>query len=211
MTLMNKKIVISILAVIAIGISFSALLFTDNEQVPSNVLSISYVDTNKELQSDLALFDIHMSSPLKLNGLSIKKYCTFFSDEYIQKTIEYCTSTELLDSKRQFLGNIQMVGSNSVPKFVIGAIQSNPSVSQLNDIKIIINSMMESIVCDCWEQRKPGGFESVSLWIDAANSHHLQINAITSKSEIKGLSHKPILLEITTNDEGYLWKFIISN
>ncbi len=211
MTLMNKKILITIVVVIMVGISFSSLMLPDNDQVSSNVLSISYVDTNKELQSDLALFDIHMSSPLTLNGFSIEKYCTFFSDESIQKSIEYCTSTELLDSKRQFLGNIQMVGSNSVPKFVIGVIQSDPFVSQSDDIKIIINSMIESMVCDCWEQRKPGGFESVSMWVDAANSHHLQNNSITTKSEIKGLSDKPLLLEITTNDEGYLWKFIIFN
>ena len=69
--------------------------------------------------------------------------------------------------------------------------------------------MIESIVCECWEEKQPGGFESVSSWIDAAKNHHLEAKKITSKSEINGLEQKDILLEITTNTEGYLWKFII--
>ncbi|MFB5646944.1 MAG: hypothetical protein ACE5RO_02230, partial [Candidatus Nitrosomaritimum yanchengensis] len=56
---------------------------------------------------------------------------------------------------------------------------------------------------------KPGGFETVSEWIDAATSHHLEAKRITSKSEISGIAQKNLLLEITTNTEGYLWKFII--
>ena len=48
-------------------------------------------------------------------------------------------------------------------------------------------------------------------WIDAANNHHLEAKKITSRSEISGLAQKGILLEITTNTEGYLWKFIIPN
>ena len=214
MFLMNKVILIPSIAIIAIVILSSYVLIPDNdEQIssPSNPLSISYVDTNKELQYDLDLFDIQMSSPLKLNGFSIDKYCTFFSDELIQNSIEYCTSTELLDSKDQYLGNVQMVGSNAFPGYVIGVMQSDSSVSQLDDIKIIVNSMIKYVICDCWDEKKPGNFESVSSWIDAANLHHLENTSVTSKSTINGLTEKPILLEITTNENGYLWKFLITN
>jgi len=214
MFLMNKVILIPSIAIIAIVILSSYVLIPDNdEQIssPSNPLSISYVDTNKELQYDLDLFDIRMSSPLKLNGFSIDTYCTFFSDELIQNSIEYCTSTELLDSKDQYLGNVQMVGSNAFPGYVIGVMQSDSSVSQLDDIKIIVNSMIKYVICDCWDEKKPGNFESVSSWIDAANLHHLENTSVTSKSTINGLTEKPILLEITTNENGYLWKFLITN
>ena len=214
MFLMNKIILIPSIAIIAIVILFSYVLIPDTDDrisSSSNALSLSYVDTNKELQHDLKLFDIQMSSPLKLNGFSIDTYCTFFSDELIQNSIEYCTSTELLDSKGRYLGNIQMVGNNAFPEYVIGVIQSDSSVSQLEDIKTIVNSMIESVICDCWDEKKPGNFESVSSWIDAANLHHLENSSVTSKSTINGLNEKPILLEITTNENGYLWKFLITN
>jgi len=214
MFLMNKVILIPPITIIAIVILFFYVLMPYNDDrisSSSNTLSLSYVDTNKELQHDLGLFNIQMSSPLKLNGFSIDTYCTFFSDELIQNSIEYCTSTELLDSKDQYLGNIQMVGSNAFPEYVIGVIQSDSSVSQLEDIKIIVNSMIESVICDCWNEKKPGNFESVSSWIDAANLHHLENTSVTSKSTINGLNEKPILLEITTNENGYLWKFLITN
>ena len=217
MFLMNKVVLIpsiAIIAIIAIVILLSYVLIPDGDKrisSTSNTLSLSYIDTNKELQYDLDLFNIQMSSPLKLNGFSIDKYCTFFSDEFIQNSIEYCTSTELLNSEGQYLGNIQMVGSNAFPEYVIGVIQSDSSASQLEDIKIIINSMIESVICDCWDEKKPGNFESVSSWIDAANLHHLENTSVTSKSTINGLNEKPILLEITTNENGYLWKFLITN
>ena len=211
---MNKVLLISSVAAVAIIISFSYALMSDNvDGIPSdlNSLSLSYVDTNKELQNDLQFLDIKMSSPLKLNGFSIDTYCTFFSDVLIQDSIEYCTSTELLDSKDQYLGNVQMVGSNAFPQYVIGVIQTDSSVSQLEDVKIVINSMIKLIVCDCWEEKEPGNFESVAMWIDAANSHHMENMSATSKSMINGLTEKPMLLEITANKNGYLWKFLITN
>jgi len=214
MFLMNKVVLIPSIAIIAIAILLSYVLMPDGDKhisSSSNTLSLSYIDTNKKLQYDLDLLNIQMSSPLKLNGFSIDKYCTFFSDELIQNSIEYCTSTELLSSEGQYLGNIQMVGRNAFPEYVIGVMQSDSSASQLEDIKIIVNSMIKSVICDCWDEKKPGNFESVSSWIDAANLHHLENTSVTSKSTINGLNEKPILLEITTNENGYLWKFLITN
>jgi len=208
---MNKKVLIPVISGISITIVIAVLMIPTTEEAESETLSISYTETNKELQSVLATNNISMSSALKLNGFSIQKYCTFFADEAIQNAIKYCTSTELLDSDGQYLGNIHMVGTSGSPKYVIGVIQADPNVSQLNEIKTIYQTMIESLVCDCWNEEKPGGFESVSDWIDAANAHHLEAKRITSKSEISGLAPKDILLEITTNTEGYLWKFIVAN
>jgi hypothetical protein len=208
---MNKKILIPVISGVAITIIVTALMIPTPEEVESETLSISYTETNKELQSILATNNISMSSALRLNGFSIEKYCTFFADEATQNAIKYCTSTELLDSDGQYLGNIHMVGTSGSPRFVIGVIQADPTTSQLDEIKIIYQTMIESIVCECWNDEKPGGFESVSDWIDAAHAHHLEATRITSKSEISGLAQKELLLEITTNTEGYLWKFIIPN
>ena len=208
---MNKKILIPVISGIAITIIIAVLMIPTTEEAESETLSISYTKTNKELQSILATNNISMSSALKLNGFSIQKYCTFFADEATQNAIKYCTSTELLDSDGGYLGNIHMVGTSGSPRFVIGVIQADPTTSQLDEIKIIYQTMIESIVCECWNDEKPGGFESVSDWIDAAHAHHLEAKRITSKSEISGLAQKELLLEITTNTEGYLWKFIIPN
>ncbi len=208
---MKKKILVPVISAIAIVIIVGIFLIPSPEESEPETLSLSYTETNKEIQSLLAMHDISMSSALRLNGFSIEKYCTFFADESIQNAIEYCTSTELLDSDGKYLGNIHMVGVSSSPKYVIGVIQADPVVSQLDDIKIVYQTMIESLVCKCWEEEKPGGLESVSAWIDAANTHHLEAKRITSKSEISGLAQKDLLLEITTNTEGYLWKFIIPN
>jgi hypothetical protein len=213
---MNNKILIPaisgvVLAIIVATLLISISLNSSPEKSESETVSISYIETNKDIQSQLATQNISMSSALKLNGFSIKQYCTFFADESIQNAIEYCTSTELLDANGRYLGNIHMVGVSNSPKYVIGAIQTDPILSQLDDIKIIYGTMVESLVCDCWESEQPGDFETISAWIDAAKDHHLEAKRITSKSEISGIAQKDIVLEITTNAEGYLWKFIIPN
>ena len=208
---MNKLFLIPVISGIIIVAIIVALVIPSEKETDSEILSISYVETNKEIQSLLDLQNISMSSALKLNGFSIEKYCTFFADKSIQNAIKYCTSTELLDSDGRYLGNIHMVGVSDSPKYVIGVIQTDPIVSQLDEVKIIYQIMIESLVCDCWEDEKPGGFESISDWIDAAHIHHLEAKRTTSKSEINGLAQKDVMLEITTNTEGYLWKFIIPN
>jgi len=205
---MKKKIIIISLIAILIAILVGFLIINFND-VSENELSISYVQTNKDLKNLLMKHNISMSSPLKLSGDAISQYCTFFSNDSLQNSIEYCTSTELLDSDGKYLGNIHMVGTAEKPRFVIGVIQVSPLLNNLDETKIIFQTLVDSLVCTCWEEEKPGGFESVSAWIDAANSHHLEAKKITSKSEISGLAQKGLLLEITTNTEGYMWKFII--
>ena len=179
--------------------------------VPLAPINFSYVDSNSIMKSSLASKGLSMSSALKISGGSIAKYCTFFSDIEKQNSIEYCTSTELKDSDGKFLGNIHMVGSIDSPDTVLGIIQTDPHMSQIDSARIVYQIMVESIVCDCWQDQKPENLESVSAWIDIAKSHHLEAKSITSSSKISGLAQKQLLLEVTTNTEGYLWKFIISN
>lgn len=206
---MNKKILVSVIPLVVLVLIVGIFMIPVTEDKQSETLSVSYDDANQYFKSKLSIYDISMSSPLKLNGDSIEKYCTFFADLSIQNAIEYCTSTELLDSDGKYLGNIHIVGVPDSPKYAIGVIQADPQISQLDDIKTIYNIMIEYLVCDCWDAQKPGDFNSVSDWIDTANTHHLEAKGITSKSEISGFAQKDLLLEITTNTEGYLWKFII--
>ena len=126
---MNKKILITVISLIGIAIIVGVFLIPKAEEKESETLSVSYTQTNKDLKSELSMHEISMSSALMLNGFSIEKYCTFFSDESIQNAIEYCTSTELLDSDGKYLGNIHMVGVSDSPKYVIGIIQADPQMS----------------------------------------------------------------------------------
>ena len=205
---MNKRYLV--IAVAAVMVAASVALSVGEPAGPGAQL-YTYTGANKDLQLLLVESDIHMSSPLKINGLAIKKYCTFFSDDVIQRSIDYCTSTEILDSGGGFLGNIQMVGTSSTPKYVIAAVQTDRSASQMGDLKTIISTVTETLVCMCWAERAPGGFATVSDWIDSAYEHHRNGSSTTSKSEISGLAGKHLLLEITKNQEGHLWKFVITN
>lgn len=188
-----------------------------NQTLPANnttvlitPITLSY-DSNSVLKSSLASKGISMSSPLKISGGSIAKYCTFYSNAEKQRLIEYCTSTELKDSDGKFLGNIHMVGSTDSPNAVLGVIQTNPDMSNIDSLKTVYEAMVKSLVCDCWQDQKPGDLESISSWVDIAKSHHLEAKGITSSSKLAGFAQKQLVLEVTTNTEGYLWKFIISN
>lgn len=214
---MKNKILLPIVMglgiVFVLGIAFSQPTVEPilREPVEYAELNLSYVDSNSILKSSLLSNGILMSSPLKFTGDSIAQYCTFYQDEIKQNLITYCTSTELKDSEGKFLGNIHMVGTLDSPNAVLGVVQTDPNLSNLDSLKITYQIMIDSLVCDCWQDKKPGNFESVSQWIDAAKSHHLEAKRITSSSEISGLADKQLFLEITTNSEGYLWKLIISN
>ena len=190
------------------------IISANNTAVPTKLITsidFSYVDSNSLMKSLLTAKGISMSSALKISGASIAKYCTFYGDVEKQNSIEYCTSTELKDSDGKFLGNIHMIGSMDSPNAVLGIIQTDPYMSQIDSMKIIYQVMVESLVCDCWQDQKPGNLESVSAWVDAVKSHHLEATSTTSSSKINGFAQKQLLLEVTTNTEGYLWKFIISN
>jgi hypothetical protein len=210
---LNKKwtVLVAIVIAITIGSITGYIIFTEANNRTSGELSFSYVQTNKDLKEALSKHNISMSSPLRLKGEAIEQYCNFFSNDSLQSAIEYCTSTELVDSDGKYLGNIHMVGSIESPRFVMGVVQVPPTLDNLNSVKTVYQTMIETLVCQCWNEEKPGGFDSVSDWIDAANSHHLEAKRTTSKSEISGIAHKGLLLEITTNTEGYLWKFVVPN
>lgn len=215
---MKNKILLPIIigigfALILLGASFSQPTVEPILRDPLEYakLNLSYVESNSILKSSLASDGILMSSPLKFTGESISKYCTFYQDDQKQNSISYCTSTELKDSEGQFLGNIHMVGNMDSPNAVLGVIQTDPYLSNIDSLKITFQIMVKSLVCDCWEDQKPGDFGTVSEWIDAAKSHHLMAKQTTSSSEINGLGDKQLFLEITTNSEGYLWKLILSN
>ena len=207
---MIKKIIpITAAGIIAVVFITSLFFSTESNEFKIAKMDLSY-DSNSKIQSVLEINGIAMSDSLKIQGDSIAKYCDFFSDDDLQKSISYCTSTELIDSKGKFIGNVHMVGDEESPFVVLGIMQTDPFMSEIDSVKLITNTLVEVLVCSCWDDFKPGGFESAYDWVEASKSHHLEAKKITSKSEINGLAEKQLLIEISANQEGYLWKFIVT-
>lgn len=210
---MNKKILIPVGAGIVVFLITIILSFdTDETKVdldPSLSLDFNYDEANSNLRKTLEESKISMSSTIKLNKIQdIKKFCTFFEDESIQNLVEFCTSTELLDSEGNFLGNIHMIGSPELPNLVLVLIQTDPFMNNLPEIKLIFREVIENLVCNCWEDAKPSNINTIEEWIDRQRDFHFSALRSTSKSNLS-LEGKQLQIELTTNTEGYLWKLFV--
>lgn len=210
---MNKKIIAGASAgaiILIIALVFGLNLIDSKPLRENTGLGFTYDYANSQLKTVLASQDVLMSSPLKISGDSIEKYCKFFDDASKQSLIQYCTSTELKDSDGKFLGNIHIVGSKESPELVIGIIQTDPFMSQYGNIKKVFSSIIQELVCDCWSEYKPDNFASTSLWFDAMNDFHKSSGKITTKSKLLFIEGKYLQLEVTTNKDGYLWKLFVT-
>jgi len=200
-------------AVLALAVSLSFSLFNNDAELITESLpelKFTYIESNAKLKESLASHGISMSSPVKLSTIKdIEKFCSFFADKNKQDQVDYCTSTELRDSDGEFLGNIHMVGSRNMPKIVLVLIQTDPFMQDLDEIKSVYDVVIETLVCNCWEDVKPSEIETVSDWVDRQKDFHTSDVKPTSKSNlsIMGMS---LQMELTTNTEGYLWKLLIS-
>ncbi|MFQ5497033.1 MAG: hypothetical protein ACE5DU_04010 [Nitrosopumilus sp.] len=210
---MNKIILIPILIVIIIAISVSLYSFSQTTQPEvqstSYEIDFTFYDVEK-IKSTLSLHGIIMSSPTAITDHTIKQYCTFFDDEHIRRTVDYCTTTALVNSDGNAIGNVNLGGTTDGPTMALAILDSSPFLnSNENDVKTVFQTMIETLVCDCWERQKPGGFETVTAWIDAAQEKYVESSKTTLKSEISGLDNKKLILEITSTSESYLWTLII--
>ncbi|RDJ37989.1 MAG: hypothetical protein DWQ13_04995 [Crenarchaeota archaeon] len=190
--------------VIIIAYSFPS----EDETIMVDPLTIQYSAINFELQKSLTENQLHMSKPIKISTPeSIVKYCNFFADSNID-AIEHCTSTEIKDSDGSFLGNIHMIGTNQQVSSIIIIAQADPSMNNLDSIITLFDNSIKVTVCDCWEEISPGDFASVSDWVSATANMKSESKVI--KSNINSLENKDLYLELSENEDGYLWTLIIS-
>lgn len=213
---MKKKILIYIgIAIVAVSVMASVSLIINNDDKQPDVISLpelefTYDESNLKLKQNLESQEISMSSPLKLATISnINKFCTFFENKALQDLVEYCTSTELLDSEGNYLGNIHMVGNRQAPKIILAIIQSDPFMDNLDDVKTVYSTVVNDLVCDCWNDVKPSNIESIAEWVAKQRDFHTSDTKPTSKSNLN-LSGLQLQMELTTNAQGYLWKLLIS-
>ena len=207
---MNKKIILPALIIIVSAIVF--FLIPENSSMPSSENLYQYGFTFydvEHIKESLSEQNIFMSTPSPITDHTIENYCAIRAD--ILSTITYCTTTAIQGQNGKSLGNISMGGSPDNPIMAIAAIDSSPSFdSKSNEVEIVFETMVETLVCECWNEKQPGGFESVNDWLDAAKIKYAESSQdIPLKSTITGLGDETLILEVTLKNDSYLWTLII--
>jgi hypothetical protein len=207
---MNKKIFISIIVIIISAIAI--FLIPENSSMPSSEnlyqYGFTFYDVEK-IKASLSEQNIFMSTPTPITDHTIENYCAIRDD--ILSTIIYCTTTAIQGPNGKSLGNINMGGSPDNPIMALALVESSPFLdSKSNEIEIVFEIMIETLVCDCWNEKQPGGFESVNAWLDAAKIKYAESSqTIPLKSTITGLGNETLILEITSKNDSYLWTLIV--
>ena len=207
---MNKIISISILIGIAIVFSF-ILLYSDSTKDSSSISKIDFIYSDlDEIQKTLVTNNISMTTPIPITDHTVDQYCTFFDGDDVQNFVQYCLTTALVDSNGETLGNLNMGGNPVTPMMALAIIETSPFIdSKKDDVAIIFENMIDTLVCDCWGEQQPGDFESVSEWLDAAQNEYEKSDQTTLKSKINGLAQKQLVLEITATEKSYFWTLIV--
>ena len=207
---MNNKILLPIIIIIISAIA--VFLIPEDTSMPSSEnlyqYGFTFYDVEK-IKESLSEQNIFMSTPSPITDHTIENYCAIRAD--ILSTITYCTTTAIQDPNGKSLGNISMGGTPDNPIMAIAAIDSSTSFdSKSHEVEIVFETMVETLVCECWNEKQPGGFESVNDWLDAAKIKYAESSqSIPLKSTITGLGDETLILEITLKNDSHLWTLII--
>lgn len=199
-------------AIAAILVLFTQFNNLTHEQQTNPVLYLdfSYEEANSNLKATLESQHINMTHPLKFASQSdINQYCHFLTDPKKQALVQYCTSAELRDLVG-FLGDINMVGSPETPGLVIAALQSNPMLGNYDEVKTVFGDVINETICQCWDKEKPGGYATLSDMLDALRDFHINGKKPDSTTHSIPLANKHFEIELTTNQDGYLWKLLVA-
>ena len=173
---------------------------TGDEQ---NIEAFDY-DANTDIRQSLRMHDVDVSVPLVLRDDMAAQYCTFFANSPPEP---HCTSTELTyDGK--FLGNIHMVGDAERPVAALAVIQSDSRITEKPQISAVWRTMIEHLVCDCWAEVRPGGFDTIQDWVDTAVMIHQDTNSTVSRIDTLPIN---IMMEITPNESGRMWTLLVGS
>ena len=187
-------------------------LIPENSSMPSSdnlyQSGFTFYDVEK-IKESLSEKNIFMSIPTPITDHTIENYCAIRDD--ILSTINYCTTTAIQGPDGKSLGNISMGGTPDNPIMALALVESSPFLdSKFNEVETVFKIMIETLVCDCWDEKQPGDFESVNAWISTAKIKYDESSqTIPLKSTVSGLSDETLILEITFKDESYLWTLII--
>lgn len=206
---MNKSLLIIMGVVTIILVSVIILYSTsETETKPVYDMGFTYYDIGK-IQQTLSTQNIFVSAPTAITDHTISQYCTFF-DKGLPRTVEYCTTTAITDIYGNSLGNINIGGDTDSPILAIANLETLTLESNQDDVLAIFETMIEILVCDCWEEEKADDdVESISAWVDLVHKFYYDSSERGIKSKIDDLGTSEITLEITPKDNSVLQTLII--
>ena len=213
--IMMKKTLLGIIVVVGIAVAISLFSvypvpsqLSVNESDDVKPIDFIYFDID-EIYEILLAEDILISTPIPITDHTIDEYCSFFDRQSIKRSVPYCLTTALVNPDGTALGNLNMGGNPITPVVALSILEVPSLDSYSEEVAFVLQTMVDTLVCDCWASQKPGGFESVSEWIDAAKQEHLKSPQSTLKSKIDDLAQKQLVLEITALENSYLFTFVI--
>lgn len=207
---MNKLIIIPIVLVIASVVSYVLITPQDTPEtltIPIYDSGFTYYDI-EYIQTSLKEHDIFVSTPTPITDHTITQYCTFFENDKSQ-SVEYCTTTVVLDSNGNTIGNINIGGSTTSPILAIANLETATLESDKETTFEIFETVITTLVCDCWDKESIG-FENISQWLEAVHTFYYDSGQRNIKSKIDNLSDTEILFEITSKDDSVLQTLIIT-
>ena len=209
---MKKLFVIPIILAIAAAILLS-LVFVSEEPVepesqPIYDAGFTYYDI-ETIQNTLAEKDITVSRPTAVTDHTVGQYCTYF-EKGLPRTVEYCTTTSVIGSQGNSFGNINMGGDTTSPIIAIANLETSTLESDKEEVVSVIEVMIETLVCDCWEEVKADGdVASISAWVDVVHNFYYDSGERGIKSQVDDLTDAEIFLEITPKENSILQTLII--
>jgi hypothetical protein len=210
---MNQKlflipIILGIAAVISVSLTFVSEESSESQSPSIYDGGFTYYDI-ETIQTTLAEQNITVSTPVAVTDHTVSQYCTFFENQ-LRKTVDYCTTTNVLDSEGKTLGNINMGGDTNSPILAIANLETTNLESNRDDVLSVIEVMIETLVCDCWEEEKSDDdLESISAWVDAVYNFYNDSGQRNVKSQVDDLGTSVITLEVTSKENSILRTLII--
>ena len=209
---MNKLILIPILLGITLVISVSLISISEEPAEPQSIpiydTGFTYYDI-QIIQSTLAKQNIFVSTPVPITDHTIGQYCTFFENG-LPRTVEYCTTTVVLGIEGNTLGNINIGGDVNSPIMAIANIETASLESNSEEVLAVFETMIETLVCDCWEEEKSDDdIESIPAWIALVHKFYHDSEGRGIKSQVDDLGNSVIILEITPKENSILQTLII--
>ena len=204
---MNKLILIPIF-IVSVVVIISSLLVYDTTPQPKPIYDsgFTYYDIEK-IQDSLTKQNIFVSAPAPITDHTISQYCTFFENGFLH-TVEYCTTTAVLDSEGIPLGNINLGGDIQSPIMAVANIETKTLNSNPDEISAIFETMIKNLVCDCWE-KESADYPSITSWLEAAQKFYSDSDGRNIKSKIDNLNGYEIILEITSKENSILQTLVI--
>ena len=222
---MRRILLLPILLGAAAAVSFAGLLASGGptaelppspQQQQQQQVDLGKVFTYYDIErvsAELEARGLSLSQPAPITDHTIPQYCAYYDAEAGGGLVStsYCTTSGIVDANGITVGNVNLGGDTSSPVVAVIALDPVPPIDTgRGHAGAIFESVIAGLVCDCWREQEPGGFESVSAWMAKAESLLGEsADGRPLKSTISGLGGTDIVLEAVPSPGGYQWTMFI--